>query len=72
MLEQQAPHCIQPAYEQTAECNDYRGNQCDDVLGLKESRPSYANLDNPVNKRDYKQNNLNKTALLIKPCSHKT
>lgn len=71
MLEQQAPNHIQPTDEQTAKRNDYRSNQRKDALSLKECRPSYTDFDYPVNERDQKQQYLYKTALLVKPCSHK-
>ena len=67
MLEEQAPYDIYPTDKHTKDRNDKRCDKGEGALCFKIRRPSYHDLDDPVDERDEEQNNLNQTALTIEP-----
>ena len=70
MLEQQAPKKVDPAEYEAEESDEKRNDKGNEALRFEERRPSYQNLDDPVDDGDQKQEDLNEPALFVKPCSH--
>ena len=71
MSKEQQPNKVDPAENDTCRDRDDGEDQRQQLLGLKERRPTYAKLDYPVHARDKEQNELHQKVLLIKPFSHK-
>ena len=67
MLEEEAPDEVQPAERKPEECDEDRHHEGDEALRLEECGPSDKNFHDPVDAGDQEQDDLNESALPIKP-----
>lgn len=71
MFRQQNPDQVEPADDNTAgDRYENTNDKTEQTALLCPRRPSHDDFRNPVDAGDQKQNNLNQTALFVKP-SHK-
>ena len=70
MLEQQAPNDVEPTDHDAEECDEDRGDKIEGLLGLNCGRPSHDNLNDPVHKRDEKQDDLDHATLAVEPAGN--
>ena len=72
LLEKKYPDKVEPADKCATDGNDEADDQSENSTLFEECGPSYDDLSNPVNAGDEKQNDLNQTALFVKPSHSKS
>ena len=69
LLEENYPYAVEPTDDDTGRnCYEDTNNESDKTALLKPSGPSNYDFCDVVNYGDKEQENLNQTALLVKPC----